>query len=89
MQEYGQSPCLTGALVGHPVHGRGVVLYKFGDMRMVEFQNMIDKTREEMTEEEWHQASAWGDDVIGMSWTQTLARFVPVAQLKQMRGTSV
>ena len=89
MQQYGQEPCLSGALVGHPVHGRGVVLYKFGDIRMVEFQNPIDKTLEEMDEVERHDWSGWGDDVVGVSWTHTEARFVPLAQLKQMKAAHV
>jgi hypothetical protein len=88
MLGYGQNPCLAGALVGHPVHGRGTVLYKFGDIRMVEFQNKFDKTFDEMTEEERLEVCGWGDDVVGMTWTETHSRFVPVAQLKLFAQTS-
>jgi hypothetical protein len=79
-----KNTCLTGALVGHPVHGRGTVLYKFGDFRMVKFVNRIDKTFEEMDEYERWSACSWGDDVLGIAWTETESRVVPVSQLKQM-----
>jgi hypothetical protein len=72
----------AGDLVGHPVHGRGTVLYGFGDIRMVKFVNRIDKTFEEMDEDERWSACSWGDDVLGIAWTETDSRFVPVAQLK-------
>lgn len=88
MLGYGQNPCLAGALVGHSVHGRGTVLYKFGDIRMVEFKNPVDKTFEEMDEDERRFACSWGDDVVGMTWTETHSRFVPVAQLKLFAQTS-
>jgi hypothetical protein len=74
----------TGDLVGHPVHGRGTVLYGFGDIRMVEFVNPADKTFEEMDEDERRFACSWGDDVVGIAWTETVSRFVPVGQLKKM-----
>lgn len=74
----------VGALVGHAVHGRGMVLYGFVDIRMVQFQNPVDKTFEEMDEDERRFACSWGDDVVGMTWTETVSKFVPISQLKQM-----
>lgn len=75
----------AGSLVGHQVHGRGTVLYGFGDIRMVEFVNPVDKTFDEMDEEERRFACSWGDEVVGMTWTETVSRFVPVGQLKPMQ----
>jgi hypothetical protein len=74
----------AGSLVGHQVYGRGTVLYGFGDIRMVEFVNPVDKTLDEMDEDERRFACSWGDEVVGMIWTETVSRFVPVGQLKPM-----
>jgi hypothetical protein len=51
---------------------------------MVEFVNPVDKPFEEMDEDERRFACSWGDDVVGIAWTETVSRFVPVGQLKRM-----
>lgn len=82
MDLYGKHDCPVDALVGHPDYGRGTVLWKVGDRRMVNFQERLDKSITEMSAEEVWANSCWGDDVVGIAWTETQDRFVPVSQLK-------
>lgn len=78
---YGKHPCHTGALVGHPDYGRGRVTCHFGDVRIVEFKQLFEKTAEEMTEDELRE-NDFGQEVLGIAWTVPATKIVSVSQLK-------
>ena len=82
MDLYGKHKCPPGTLVGHAEYGRGVVLWEALDLRMVQFENNVQKALDEMSEIEVLENSQWGDDVIGITWTETTTKLVPVAKLK-------
>lgn len=82
MDLYGKHKCPLGTLVGHAEYGRGVVLWEALDLRMVQFENNVQKALDEMSEIEVLENSQWGDDVIGITWTETTTKLVPVAKLK-------
>ena len=71
-----------GSLVGHAEYGRGVVLWEALDLRMVQFEDTVQKTLDEMSDIEVLENSQWGDEVIGVSWVKTMTKVVPVAKLK-------
>jgi hypothetical protein len=82
MDLYGKHECPPGALVGHAEYGRGVVLWEALDLRMVQFEDTVQKTLDEMSDIEVLENSQWGDEVIGVSWVETMTKVVPVAKLK-------
>lgn len=82
MDLYGKHECPPGALVGHAEYGRGVVLWEALDLRMVQFEDTVQKTLDEMSDIEVLENSHWGDEVIGVSWVETMTKVVPVAKLK-------
>lgn len=82
MDLYGKHECPAGELVGHAELGRGVVLWEALDLRMVQFEDNVQKTLDEMSEIEVLENSQWGDEVIGVSWTETMTKVVPVSKLK-------
>lgn len=82
MDLYGKHNCPPGALVGHAEHGRGVVLWDALDLRMVQFEDNVQKTLDEMSDIEVLENSQWGDEVIGITWTETTTKLVSVAKLK-------
>lgn len=82
MNLYGKHECPAGSLVGHAELGRGVVLWEALDLRMVQFEDNVQKALDEMSEIEVLENSQWGDEVIGLSWTETMTKVVPVDKLK-------
>lgn len=82
MNLYGKHECPAGSLVGHAEFGRGVVLWEALDLRMVQFEDNVQKTLDEMSEIEVLENSQWGDEVIGVSWIETKTKLVSVAKLK-------
>jgi hypothetical protein len=82
MDLYGKHECPPGSLVGHAKYGRGVVLWEALDLRMVQFEDTVQKTLDEMSDIEVFENSQWGDEVIGVSWVETMTKLVPVAKLK-------
>lgn len=82
MDLYGKHECPPGSLVGNAEYGRGVVLWEALDLRMVQFEDNVQKTLDEMSEIEVLENSQWGDDVIGITWTETMTKLVSVAKLK-------
>ena len=82
MDLYGKHECPPGTLVGHAKYGRGVVLWEALDLRMVQFEDTVQKTLDEMSEIEVLENSQWGDEVMGVSWVETMTKLVPVAKLK-------
>jgi hypothetical protein len=82
MDLYGKHECPPGSLVGHAELGRGVVLWEALDLRMVQFEDNVQKTLDEMSEIEVLENCQWGDEVIGISWTETMTKVVPVSKLK-------
>lgn len=82
MDLYGKHECPPGTLVGHAKYGRGVVLWEALDLRMVQFEDTVQKTLDEMSEIEVLENSQWGDEVIGVLWVETMTKLVPVAKLK-------
>jgi hypothetical protein len=82
MDLYGKHECPPGALVGHAEYGRGVVLWEALDLRMVQFEDTVQKTLDEMSDIEVLENSQWGDEVIGISWTKTITKLVTVEKLK-------
>jgi hypothetical protein len=82
MDLYGKHECPPGTLVGHVEYGRGVVLWEALDLRMVQFEDTVQKALDEMSDIEVLENSQWGDEVIGVSWVETMTRVVPVAKLK-------
>ena len=82
MDLYGKHEFPPGTLVGHAEYGRGVVLWEALDLRMVQFEDTVQKTLDEMSEIEVLENSQWGDEVIGIAWTETTTKLVSVAKLK-------
>ena len=82
MDLYGKHECPPGTLVGHAEYGRGVVLWEALDLRMVQFEDTVQKTLDEMSEIEVMENSQWGDEVIGIAWTETTTKLVSVVKLK-------
>ena len=82
MDLYGKHECPPGTLVGHAEYGRGVVLWEALDLRMVQFEDTVQKTLDEMSEIDVMENSQWGDEVIGIAWTETTTKLVSVVKLK-------
>lgn len=82
MDLYGKHECPPGSLVGHAEYGRGVVLWEALDLRMVQFENTAQKSLDEMSEIDMLENRLWGDDVVGITWTETMSKLVPAAKLK-------
>ncbi len=87
MNHYCKQPSQLGTeIVGHRLHGRGVVLYSIGDHKMVEFTERFEKSVDEMSEDEIRENTFEGEVILGVIWKTKTTRLVPTKDLTKYAG---
>lgn len=87
MNHYCKQPSQLGTeIVGHRLHGRGVVLYSIGDHKMVEFTERFEKSVDEMSENEIRENTFDGEEILGVIWKTKTIRLVPTKDLTTYSG---